>query len=142
MNVIYRFGVLNVYIYFLGLAVARDIKGKRNRVVAVIDNVTITAGQAYEAMSNAGYLDSNMIVILNDNRHSLHPNMEDGSKASINALSSIMSKIQSSKIFRKFRELAKVFIFDTLVTVLRLEIWCLSINVILFFVYTVYFDRL
>ncbi|XP_023636391.1 1-deoxy-D-xylulose-5-phosphate synthase, chloroplastic isoform X1 [Capsella rubella] len=91
----------------LGLAVARDIKGKRDRVVAVIDNVTITAGQAYEAMSNAGYLDSNMIVILNDSRHSLHPNMEEGSKASISALSSIMSKIQSSKIFRKFRELAK-----------------------------------
>ncbi|AED91669.1 1-D-deoxyxylulose 5-phosphate synthase-like protein [Arabidopsis thaliana] len=91
----------------LGLAVARDMKGKRDRVVAVIDNVTITAGQAYEAMSNAGYLDSNMIVILNDSRHSLHPNMEEGSKASISALSSIMSKIQSSKVFRKFRELAK-----------------------------------
>ncbi|CAA7039746.1 unnamed protein product [Microthlaspi erraticum] len=92
----------------LGLAVARDLKGKRDRVVAVIDNVTMTAGQAYEAMSNAGYLDSNMIVILNDNRHSfLHPNMEDGSKASISALSSFMSKIQSSQFFRKFRELAK-----------------------------------
>ncbi|CAN8256644.1 unnamed protein product [Cochlearia groenlandica] len=91
----------------LGLAVARDMKGKRDRVVVVIDNVTITAGQAYEAMSSAGYLDSNMIVILNDNRRSLHPNMEDGSKASISALSSFMSKIQSSQIFRKFRELAK-----------------------------------
>lgn len=99
---------------FLGLAVARDIKGKRDRVVAVIDNVTITAGQAYEAMSNAGYLDSNMIVILNDSRHSLHPNMEEGSKASISTLSSIMSKIQSSKIFRKFREFAKVCMFHTL----------------------------
>lgn len=122
--------MLNVYFYFLGLAVARDIKGKRDRVVTVIDNVTITAGQAYEAMSNAGYLDSNIIVILNDNRHSLHPNMAEGSKASINALSSIMSKIQSSKFFRKFRELAKVFILDTLVAILSLEIWCLSINVI------------
>ncbi|CAH8281992.1 unnamed protein product [Eruca vesicaria subsp. sativa] len=91
----------------LGLAVARDIKGKRDRVVAVIDSVTVTAGQAYEAMSSAGYLDSNMIVILNDNRHSLHPNMADGSKTSISPLSSFMSKIQSSQIFRKFRELAK-----------------------------------
>lgn len=114
MNAICRFGVLNVYFCFLGLAVARDIKGKRDRVVAVIDNVTITAGQAYEAMSNAGYLDSNMIVILNDSRHSLHPNMEEGSKASISTLSSIMSKIQSSKIFRKFREFAKVCNFHTL----------------------------
>lgn len=80
----------------------------------MIDSVTITAGQAYEAMSNAGYLDSNMIVILNDNRHSLHPNMADGSKASISALSSFMSKIQSSQIFRKFRELAKVCFLQTL----------------------------
>lgn len=80
----------------------------------MIDNLTITAGQAYEAMSNAGYLDSNMIVILNDSRHSLHPNMEEGSKATISALSSIMSKIQSSQIFRKFRELAKVCICYTL----------------------------
>ncbi|CAH2073062.1 unnamed protein product [Thlaspi arvense] len=91
----------------LGLAVSRDMKGKSDRVVAVIDSVTVTAGQAYEAMSNAGYLDSDMIVILNDNRHSLHPNTAEGSKASISALSSIMSKIQSSKVFRKFRELAK-----------------------------------
>ncbi|XP_010519938.1 PREDICTED: 1-deoxy-D-xylulose-5-phosphate synthase, chloroplastic isoform X2 [Tarenaya hassleriana] len=91
----------------LGLAVARDVKGKKEHVVAVIDSVTITAGQAFEAMSNAGYLDSNMIVILNDSRRSFNPNMEEGSKASINALSSAMSKIQSSKLFRKLREVAK-----------------------------------
>ncbi|KAM3282161.1 putative 1-deoxy-D-xylulose-5-phosphate synthase, chloroplastic isoform X1 [Capsicum chacoense] len=92
----------------LGMAVARDFKGKRDRVVAVINNETNMAGQVYEAMSNAGYLDSNMIVILNDSQHSLHPKLEEASKTPINALSSTLSKLQSSKLFRRFRELAKV----------------------------------
>lgn len=92
----------------IGLAVARDFKGKRDRVVAVINNETTMAGQVYEAMSNAGYLDSNMIVILNDSQHSLHPKLEEASKTPINALSSTLSKLQSSKLFRRFRELAKV----------------------------------
>ncbi|XP_030534120.1 probable 1-deoxy-D-xylulose-5-phosphate synthase, chloroplastic isoform X7 [Rhodamnia argentea] len=91
----------------LGMAVARDMKGKRERIMTVISNVTTMAGQVYEAMSNAGYLDSDMIVILNDSRHSLHPKVEEGPKRSINALSSTLSKLQSSKSFRKFREVAK-----------------------------------
>ncbi|XP_056174755.1 probable 1-deoxy-D-xylulose-5-phosphate synthase, chloroplastic isoform X2 [Syzygium oleosum] len=91
----------------LGMAVARDMKGKRERILTVISNGTTMAGQVYEAMSNAGYLDSDMIVILNDSRHSLHPNVEEGPKTSINALSSTLSKLQSSKSFRKFREVAK-----------------------------------
>ncbi|KAL0312067.1 UNVERIFIED_CONTAM: 1-deoxy-D-xylulose-5-phosphate synthase, chloroplastic [Sesamum radiatum] len=92
----------------LGMAVARDIKGKRDRVVAVISNETTMAGQVYEAMSNAGYLDSNMVVILNDSHHSLLPKLEQVPKTSINAVSSTLSKLQSSKFFRKFREVAKV----------------------------------
>ncbi|EOY31424.1 1-deoxy-D-xylulose 5-phosphate synthase 3 isoform 2 [Theobroma cacao] len=92
----------------LGMAVARDIKGKRECVVTVISNGTTMAGQVYEAMSNAGYLDSNLVVILNDSCHSLHPKIEEGPKTSINALSSTLSRLQSSKSFRKFREAAKV----------------------------------
>ncbi|CAI0444420.1 unnamed protein product [Linum tenue] len=91
----------------LGMAIARDIKGKRDRVVTVISNATTLAGQVYEAMSNAGYLDSNMIVILNDSRRSLHPKIEQGPSTSITALSSTLIKIQSSKSFQNFRELAK-----------------------------------
>lgn len=90
------------------MAVARDMKGKHERILTVISNGTTMAGQVYEAMNNAGYLDSDMIVILNDSRHSLHPNVEEGPKTSINALSSTLSKLQSSKSFRKFREAAKV----------------------------------
>ncbi|KAI3716859.1 hypothetical protein L1987_68057 [Smallanthus sonchifolius] len=91
----------------LGMAIARDIKGKRERVVAVISNESIMSGQLYEAMSNAGYLDSDMVVILNDSRQSLHSKLEDDPKTPINALSSAFSKLQSSKLFRKFREAAK-----------------------------------
>ncbi|XP_058785845.1 probable 1-deoxy-D-xylulose-5-phosphate synthase, chloroplastic isoform X1 [Vicia villosa] len=91
----------------LGMAVARDIKGRRERIVAVISNWTTMSGQVYEAMGNAGYLDSNMVVILNDSRHSLLPKTEEGSKTSVNALSSTLSRLQSSKSFRRFREAAK-----------------------------------
>ncbi|XP_058112497.1 probable 1-deoxy-D-xylulose-5-phosphate synthase, chloroplastic [Magnolia sinica] len=91
----------------LGMAVARDLKGKKDRIVTVIGNGTTMAGQVYEAMSNAGYLDSNMVVILNDSRHSLQPKPEEGSKMAINALSSTLSRLQSSKSFRQLREAAK-----------------------------------
>ena len=52
----------------LGMAVGRDAKGKSNRVVSVIGDGAITGGMAYEAMNHAGFLDKNMIVILNDNQ--------------------------------------------------------------------------
>ncbi|KAJ0937060.1 putative 1-deoxy-D-xylulose-5-phosphate synthase [Helianthus annuus] len=82
------------------MAIARDIKGKRERVVAVISNESIMSGQLYEAMSNAGYLDSDMVVILNDSRQSLHSKPEDAPKTPINSLSSAFSKLQSSRLFR------------------------------------------
>ncbi|KAI3876912.1 hypothetical protein MKX03_032457 [Papaver bracteatum] len=91
----------------LGIAVARDIKRTHDRVVTVISNETTMSGQVYEAMSNAGYLDSNMVVILNDSRHSLHPKLDENPKSAINALSSTLSKLQSSKSFRQLREAAK-----------------------------------
>ena len=52
----------------LGMAVGRDMKGKKNNVIAVIGDGAITGGMAYEAMNHAGFLDSNMIIILNDNQ--------------------------------------------------------------------------
>lgn len=50
------------------MAVGRDMKGKKNSVIAVIGDGAITGGMAYEAMNHAGFLDKNMIVILNDNQ--------------------------------------------------------------------------
>jgi 1-deoxy-D-xylulose-5-phosphate synthase len=50
------------------MAVGRDLQGRHNNVVSVIGDGAMTTGQAYEAMKNAGYLDSNLIVVLNDNK--------------------------------------------------------------------------
>ena len=57
----------------LGMAVARDLQGGRNSVVAVIGDGAMSAGMAYEAMNNAGALDARLIVILNDNDMSIAP---------------------------------------------------------------------
>ncbi|GMP56715.1 hypothetical protein CsSME_00021099 [Camellia sinensis var. sinensis] len=68
----------------------------------------MTAGQAYEAMNNAGYLDSDMIVILNDNKQvSLPTATLDGPIPPVGALSSALSRLQSNKPLRELREVAK-----------------------------------
>ncbi|XP_024379950.1 probable 1-deoxy-D-xylulose-5-phosphate synthase, chloroplastic [Physcomitrium patens] len=92
----------------LGMAVGRDLKGRTNNVIAVIGDGAMTAGQAYEAMNNAGYLDCNMIVILNDNKQvSLPTATLDGPAPPVGALSSALSKLQSSRPLRELREVAK-----------------------------------
>ncbi len=57
----------------LGMAVARDLKGKRNHVIAVIGDGAISGGMAYEAMNHAGVQGSRLIVIVNDNGMSIAP---------------------------------------------------------------------
>ncbi|CAK9164498.1 unnamed protein product [Ilex paraguariensis] len=92
----------------LGMAVGRDLKGRKNKVVAVIGDGAMTAGQAYEAMNNAGYLDSDMIVILNDNKQvSLPTATLDGPVPPVGALSSALSRLQSNRPLRELREVAK-----------------------------------
>lgn len=92
----------------LGMAVARDLLGKSNHVISVIGDGAMTAGQAYEAMNNSGYLDSNLIVVLNDNKQvSLPTATLDGPATPVGALSSALSKLQASTKFRKLREAAK-----------------------------------
>ena len=91
------------------MAVGRDLKGRKNNVVAVIGDGAMTAGQAYEAMNNAGYLDSDMIVILNDNKQvSLPTATLDGPIPPVGALSSALSRLQSNRPLRELREVAKV----------------------------------
>ncbi|KAJ6330832.1 hypothetical protein OIU76_009431 [Salix suchowensis] len=92
----------------LGMAVGRDLLGKENHVIAVIGDGAMTAGQAYEAMNNAGYLDSNLIIILNDNRQvSLPTATVDGPAPPVGALSRALTKLHSSRKFRQLRETAK-----------------------------------
>ncbi|MFS8034550.1 putative 1-deoxy-D-xylulose-5-phosphate synthase [Helianthus anomalus] len=92
----------------LGMAVGRDLLGKNNNVISVIGDGAMTAGQAYEAMNNAGFLDANLIVVLNDNKQvSLPTATLDGPATPVGALSSALSKLQASTKFRKLREAAK-----------------------------------
>ncbi|KAJ9550744.1 hypothetical protein OSB04_014789 [Centaurea solstitialis] len=92
----------------LGMAVARDLQGKENHVIAVIGDGAMTAGQAYEAMNNAGYLDSNLIIVLNDNSQvSLPTATLDGPAQPVGALSRSLTKLSTSRKFRQLREVAK-----------------------------------
>ena len=80
----------------LGMAVARDLAGGANNIVAVIGDGAMSAGMAYEAMNNAGAMDSRMIVILNDNDMSIAP--------PVGALSSYLSRLLSGGAYRSLRE--------------------------------------
>jgi len=64
----------------LGMVKARDLKGEKNTVVAVIGDGSLTGGMAYEAMNNASRLDTNYIIVLNDNNMSISENVGGVSK--------------------------------------------------------------
>lgn len=83
----------------LGMSVARDFKGEDNNVIAVIGDGSMSAGMAYEAMNNAGSVDSRLIVILNDNDMSIAP--------PVGAMSAYLSRLISSKSYRSIRDFAK-----------------------------------
>ncbi|MDD3181436.1 MAG: 1-deoxy-D-xylulose-5-phosphate synthase [Alphaproteobacteria bacterium] len=85
----------------LGFAVGRDFNKKKNQVIAVIGDGSISAGMAYEALNNAGAMDTRLIVILNDNDMSIAP--------PTGAISSYLSRIASSKEYRNIRHMAKEF---------------------------------
>lgn len=59
----------------LGMAVARDLKNEDYKVVAIIGDGAMTGGMAYEAMNNSGFLKTDIIVVMNDNRMSIAPNV-------------------------------------------------------------------
>lgn len=59
----------------LGLAAARDLCGDTNKVIAVIGDGALTGGMAFEAMNNAAKLDTNFIIVLNDNEMSISHNV-------------------------------------------------------------------
>src|SRR6202000_3474350 len=83
----------------LGMAVARDLDGKKNEVVAIIGDGAMSAGMAFEALNNAGSLDTRLIVILNDNDMSIAP--------PTGAMSAYLARLISSHSYRSFRHIAK-----------------------------------
>ena len=81
----------------LGMAVARDLQGQTHNVVCVIGDGAMSAGMAYEAMNNAGAMDSRLIVILNDNNMSIAP--------PVGALSAYLARLVSGRPYRSLRQI-------------------------------------
>ena len=70
----------------LGMALARDARGEKNQVIAVIGDGALTGGESFEALNNAGDLGTKLIVILNDNEMSIDAN--------VGAMSEYLSRIR------------------------------------------------
>jgi 1-deoxy-D-xylulose-5-phosphate synthase len=83
----------------LGMAVARDLAGKHNNVIAVIGDGAMSAGMAYEAMNNAGARNERLIVILNDNDMSISP--------PVGAMSAYLARLGSGHTYLKLRDVGK-----------------------------------
>src|SRR5436853_572387 len=83
----------------LGMAVARDLAGEKRNVIAVIGDGAMSAGMAYEAMHNAGAMNSRLIVILNDNEMSIAP--------PVGALSAYLARLISGRTYTSLREIGK-----------------------------------
>jgi 1-deoxy-D-xylulose-5-phosphate synthase len=83
----------------LGMAVARDLQGGNNHVIAVIGDGSLSAGMAYEAMNNAGAMNSRLIVILNDNDMSISP--------PVGAMSAYLARVISGNTYQSLRGVGK-----------------------------------
>jgi 1-deoxy-D-xylulose-5-phosphate synthase len=86
----------------LGIAQARCLQGKDYRVIAVIGDGSMTAGEAFEGLNQAGAADKDLIVILNDNELSISPN--------VGALSSYLNRLMTGQFATRFREEIKNFL--------------------------------
>jgi 1-deoxy-D-xylulose-5-phosphate synthase len=82
----------------LGMAAARDINKDNYKVISVIGDGAMTGGLAFEALNNAGVMQTDILVILNDNEFSIAPN--------VSALSNYFSEVFTSKPFKRIRDKA------------------------------------
>ncbi len=80
----------------LGIAVARDLKGENNKVIAVIGDGALTGGMSFEGLNHAGALKKDILVILNDNEMSISKN--------VGALSSYLSKLVTRPGYAEMRQ--------------------------------------
>jgi 1-deoxy-D-xylulose-5-phosphate synthase len=83
----------------LGMATARDLKGERHKVVAVVGDGALTCGLSYEGMNNAGHSDRDIILIVNDNGMSISPN--------VGAISKMLGGIVADPRTNRLRERIK-----------------------------------
>ena len=80
----------------LGMAVSSKLKGESRRCIAVIGDGAMSAGMAYEAMNNAGAMDANLLVVLNDNEMSI--------SRPVGALTNYLAKLLSGRIYSTARK--------------------------------------
>ncbi|HEX2830901.1 MAG TPA: 1-deoxy-D-xylulose-5-phosphate synthase [Burkholderiales bacterium] len=83
----------------LGMAVASKLKGERRRAIAVIGDGAMTAGMAFEALNNAGDMDVDLLVILNDNEMSISP--------PVGALNKYLARLMSGRVYNTARGLGE-----------------------------------
>lgn len=83
----------------LGMAVAAKAQGSNRRSVAIIGDGAMTAGMAFEALNNAGDMDTNILVILNDNDMSISNN--------VGALNNYLARLMSGKLYDSVRRSGK-----------------------------------
>src|SRR5881394_2782765 len=82
-----------------GMAVARDLKGDDNHVVAIIGDGALTAGMAFEAMNSIGHMHTRVIVVLNDNGMSIAPN--------VGAVSRMLEALRTAQPYRGAKHIAR-----------------------------------
>ena len=80
----------------LGMAIAAQQTGSDRRAVAIIGDGAMTAGMAFEALNNAGAMDANLLVILNDNDMSISPN--------VGALQNYLARLLSGRLYTNVRK--------------------------------------
>ena len=78
-----------------GAAVGRDLARKKHKVVAVIGDGSLTGGMAFEAINQMGHSESDLIIILNDNEHSISQN--------VGAMSKYLTRIISGSVYNRIR---------------------------------------
>ena len=83
----------------LGTAIARDLNGDDFSVVAIIGDGAMGCGLAYEALNNAGHTDRNLIVVLNDNDHSIAPN--------VGAMNKYLTGVMTNPVYNRIRDEVK-----------------------------------
>ncbi|MBP6927055.1 MAG: 1-deoxy-D-xylulose-5-phosphate synthase [Caldisericales bacterium] len=77
-----------------GEAIARDLKGEKHSVIAIVGDGSLTGGECFEALNHIGQMDTDVLVILNDNQMSISP--------SVGALSLFTSKLRAAIFYRRF----------------------------------------
>jgi 1-deoxy-D-xylulose-5-phosphate synthase len=89
----------------IGMARARDLNKEGHEIVAVIGDGAFTGGMVYEALNDVGYRHTKMLIILNDNKMSISPN--------VGGLANCLNKIKLNKFYNHFKTRVKIRTKDT-----------------------------